>query len=81
MKLPRNVAADELIKSLQKIGYLVTRQKGSHIRLTCILPTGEHHLTIPNHNPIKIGTLSAILTDVSRFHKISKEELINKIFG
>ncbi|MBX2900855.1 MAG: type II toxin-antitoxin system HicA family toxin [Cyclobacteriaceae bacterium] len=81
MKLPRNVAGDELVKSLQKIGYVIIRQKGSHIRLTCVLSIGEHHLTIPNHNPIKIGTLSAILSDISRFHKISKEELINKIFG
>ncbi len=31
MKLPRNVSGNELIKSLQKIGYTVTRQKGSHI--------------------------------------------------
>ncbi len=31
MKLPRNVSARELIKSLGKIGYEVTRQKGSHV--------------------------------------------------
>lgn len=80
MKLSRNVAGDELVKSLQKIGYVISRQKGSHIRMTCSLPQGEHHITIPNHNPIKIGTLAAILSDISSFHKISKEELINKIF-
>jgi predicted RNA binding protein YcfA (HicA-like mRNA interferase family) len=81
MKLPRNVAGNELIKSLQKIGYSVSRQKGSHIRLTCSLPTGEHHVTIPNHDPIKIGTLSSIVSDIAQAHTISKQELINRIFG
>ena len=81
MKLPRSVSGNELIKSLQKIGYTVTRQKGSHIRLTCLLPNTEHHITIPNHDPIKIGAFSAILTDVAAIHQISKQELINKIFG
>ncbi len=79
MKLPRSVSGDELIKSLQKVGYSVTRQKGSHVRLSCSLPTGDHRIT--NHNPIKIGTLSAILTEIAQFHKLSKQELLNKIFG
>ncbi len=81
MKLPRNVSGTELIKSLQKIGYIVIRQKGSHVRLTCKLPNFEHHLTIPNHDPIKIGTLSAIISDIAETHQISKQELVDKIFG
>lgn len=80
MKLPRNVSSRELIKSLGKIGYEITRQKGSHIRLTCIYPN-VHHITIPDHDPIKIGTLSAILAEVARSRNQSKEELINQIFG
>jgi predicted RNA binding protein YcfA (HicA-like mRNA interferase family) len=62
MKIPRNVSARELIKSLSKIGYEVSRQKGSHIRLTCSFPK-THHVTIPNHDPIKIGTLAAIINE------------------
>lgn len=81
MKLPRNVSGNELIKSLQKIGYIITRQKGSHVRLTCNLPHGEHHITIPFHNPIKIGTLSSIIADIAQAHQVSKSELTNKIFG
>jgi predicted RNA binding protein YcfA (HicA-like mRNA interferase family) len=80
MKLPRNVSAREIVKSLGKIGYEVTRQKGSHIRLTCNFPN-VHHITIPNHDPIKIGTLAAILTDVAVARNQTKEELINQIFG
>ncbi|MDJ0658694.1 MAG: type II toxin-antitoxin system HicA family toxin [Crocosphaera sp.] len=34
MKLPRDLSSDDLIKALSKLGYGVTRQTGSHIRLT-----------------------------------------------
>jgi predicted RNA binding protein YcfA (HicA-like mRNA interferase family) len=80
MKLPRNISARELIKLFGKIGYEITRQKGSHIRLTCSFPK-EHHVTIPNHDPIKVGTLSAILSDVATARNQTKEEVINQIFG
>ena len=80
MKLPRNISASELISSLHKFGYEISRQKGSHIRLTT-LSNGEHHITIPNHNPIKLGTLSSILGDVSEHFKLTKEETITKLFG
>ena len=63
MKLPRDLSGEALVTALSKLGYVVDRQTGSHIRLTT-KENGEHHLTIPNHSPIKIGTLSAILRDV-----------------
>ena len=80
MKSLHNISAQELIKSLQVLGYTVTRQTGSHIRLTTN-KNGEHHITIPNHNPIKIGTINSILTDVAIHHKNSKIEIINTIFS
>ncbi len=52
MRLPRDMPSKELIKLLKKFGYEISRQKGSHIRLTTFLE-GEHHITIPNHNPIR----------------------------
>ncbi len=76
MKMPRDLSSDHLIKVLQKLEYSVTRQKGSHLRLTKRYIDGEHHITIPNHNPIKIGTLNNILNDLSLRTKLSKEELI-----
>jgi predicted RNA binding protein YcfA (HicA-like mRNA interferase family) len=57
MKLPRDVSGSDLAKALRRLGYQVTRQTGSHLRLTTT-ERGEHHVTIPNHNPLKIGTLS-----------------------
>ena len=78
MKIPRNVSANTLIKLLRKQGYVETRQTGSHIRLTT-QNHGQHHVTIPNHDPIKIGTLSAILNDVSEHLKMKKEELLKML--
>lgn len=74
MKIPRDITGTELAKILSKFGYKVTRQKGSHIRISTTT-NGEHHVTIPNHNPIKVGTLSSILKDVANHLGVSKEEL------
>lgn len=79
MRLPRDISSIELIKLLQKFGYQISRQKGSHIRLTTS-QQGEHHITIPNHNPIRLGTLSSILNDVAIHFKKTKEEIANEIF-
>ena len=75
MRLPRDVSADQLIKALKVLGYEATRQTGSHIRLSILQPR-KHHLTIPNHKPVRVGTLAAILDDVAAQLKLSREELI-----
>ena len=80
MKLPRNLSASELIKALSKYHYSVERQKGSHIRLTTTVK-GQHHITIPNHEPLKIGTLSAILGDIANYLGKTKEEVIQELFS
>ena len=79
MKLPRDMNAPELIKSLQRIGYRVVRQSGSHIRLQTDQPR-SHALTVPNHSPLKIGTLSAILNDVAAYHDLTKDALLKLLF-
>jgi predicted RNA binding protein YcfA (HicA-like mRNA interferase family) len=79
MKLPRDIDALDLIKALYEFGYEPTRQTGSHIRLTT-QQNGQHHITIPNHDPIKIGTLNTILTEVAQHLGFSKQELIDGLF-
>jgi len=65
MKVPRDVSADRLITVLKRLGYAVVRQTGSHIRLSKTLSDDcEHNITVPNHKPIKIGTLQGIVTQV-----------------
>ncbi len=76
MKLPRDESGASLIKKLSLLGYKVTRQKGSHIRLTVTNHETEHHITIPNHDPIKIGLLAKILNEVATQLEITKEELL-----
>jgi predicted RNA binding protein YcfA (HicA-like mRNA interferase family) len=79
MKLPRDLDAETLIKALNRLGYSVTRQTGSHIRLRCLEP--NHALTIPNHHPIRIGTLAAILLDLETVHGLDREGLLLRLFG
>lgn len=81
MRLPRDLSSHELVRSLSKFGYVTTRQTGSHIRLTSHLKGAEHHVTIPAHDALKIGTLSQILNDVAIYLEVSREELIKALFG
>jgi predicted RNA binding protein YcfA (HicA-like mRNA interferase family) len=62
------------------IGYQVTRQTGSHLRLTT-LQAGEHHVTIPLHDALRVGTLAGILGDVAEHLRITREELAARLFG
>lgn len=79
MKIPRDITGTTLVKRLSKYGYSVTRQTGSHIRLTTH-ENGKYSITIPSHNPIKVGTLSSILNDIAKHHNITKQKLIDTLF-
>ncbi len=52
---------DQVIRALQRDGWIVVRQKGSHIRLQKHTSTETLKLTSPAHRPIKRTTLSHIL--------------------
>jgi predicted RNA binding protein YcfA (HicA-like mRNA interferase family) len=78
MKLPRDLTGLQLVKNLEILGYQVSRQTGSHIRITT-LQSGEHHLTVPAHNPLKTGTLSAILNDIAQHFNLTREELLSRL--
>ena len=80
MRLPRDVSGAELVKQLARLGYCVTRQTGSHIRLTCDQPQ-PHHLTVPNHSPLRIGTLAAIIADVAAHRRLDRDDVLRKLFG
>lgn len=80
MKLARDLSGRELAKALQVLGYRVTRQTGSHIRLTTS-ERGEHHVTVPDHDPLRVGTLGGILADVAAHFDLSREGLAKRLFG
>ena len=77
MRIPRDVGARDLVRALRNLGYEVRRQDGSHIRLTT-KTGGEHHITVPAHQPLKVGTLSAILKEVGAHHRLTVDELVAK---
>lgn len=79
MKLPRDLSGDDLAKALDKLDYEPTRQTGSHLRLT-IPRNGEHHVTVPRHDPLKVGTLGGILRDVGEHAGMSRDELMRLLF-
>ena len=79
MKLPRDLSGRELAKAAGILGYEITRQTGSHIRLTTTR-NGEHHLTIPAHDVLKVGTLAAILGNIAAHFEISRDEVANTLF-
>ena len=79
MKSPRSVSAKQLIKLLTGYGCTFASQKGSHIKITT-QRNGEHHLAIPNHDPIKTRTLNAILRQVAEHLGKTKEDVFNELF-
>jgi len=80
MRLPRDLTGAQLIRALSQLGYTPTRQTGSHVRLTCESPA-QHHVTIPLHDPLRIGTLAAILVAVADAHGMTREALQQRILG
>lgn len=80
MRLPRDLSGEELAVLLGHYDYEITRQTGSHMRLTTTRG-GEHHITVPRHRSLRAGTLSAILRDVAEHLDIPRQTLLETLFG
>jgi predicted RNA binding protein YcfA (HicA-like mRNA interferase family) len=80
MRLPRDLSGPDLAHALRVLGYRITRQTGSHLRLTTSLG-GEHHVTIPNHDPLRVGTLAGILAEVARHDGATRDEVAARLFA
>jgi predicted RNA binding protein YcfA (HicA-like mRNA interferase family) len=74
MKLPRGISGDRLILALERLGYSVIRQKGSHVRLRNEGPPA-HMITVPLHRALRMGTLHSILSDVAQMRSISVDSI------
>ncbi len=79
MRVPRDLDGAELIGRLRTLGYEPTRQSGSHVRLTRRSDEGDHHVTVPLHSPLRVGTLNAILSDVAARLGVGKDEVIRRV--
>jgi predicted RNA binding protein YcfA (HicA-like mRNA interferase family) len=80
VKLPRDVSGQDLARALRPCGYKVTRQVGSHMRLSTD-ERGVHHITIPAHDHLRVGTLEYILASVAHHLGVDRQELELKLFG
>ena len=81
MKIPRDVSGRDLVRRLRRLGYEITRQVGSHIRLTSNLRGTSHHVTVPDHRELRVGTLRGILGDVALHLEMPVEALVEQLFG
>jgi len=71
-KLPV-ISGDKLIRALGKFGYVVVRQKGSHVRLRHSTDPQRLPITVPLHDEIALGTLRRILRDAA----VTGEQLLS----
>lgn len=78
MKIPRDCDGAVLARALRRLGYEIQRQTGSHIQLTT-QRGGEHHVSIPDHRPLKVGLLHGVLKDVAGHHNLTVEELVAQL--
>jgi predicted RNA binding protein YcfA (HicA-like mRNA interferase family) len=79
VRIPRDVNGQLLAERLRRHGYVLTRQTGSHMRLSRSSDGQQQHLTIPAHKPLRVGTLRQILKDVASQLGCSMEEVISSL--
>lgn len=80
MRLPRDISGRDLARALRRFGYVVTRETGSHMRLTT-QEHGEHHVTVPDHANLRVGTLAGILSDVAAHLQLKRDALASELFS
>jgi predicted RNA binding protein YcfA (HicA-like mRNA interferase family) len=61
----------EALRALERLGFSITRQTGSHVRLA----RGNRRVTVPMHRNLVVGTLQSIL----RQARISLEDFVNAL--
>ena len=77
-RLPQ-ISGRDLVKLLHSLGYETVRQRGRHVRLRKQAPVGEHNVTVPDHKVLAKGTLNDILSQVSLWNGIPKEDLLARL--
>jgi len=76
----RRLSGTEVVAIFQKFGFVVMSQRGSHVKLRRLSPTGERQtLVIPNHRELDAGTCRAIMRQASRY--IASDQLALHFFS
>lgn len=69
-KLPQ-LSGGDIVRVLQTLGFMVVRQKGSHI----VLRRGSSGCVVPNHREVKLGTLMGVLKQAG----VSSEDFLKAL--
>lgn len=79
MKVPRDLSGAQLIKVLcRDWGYPLVHQEGSHVILQTETP-GHQRLSVPNHNPMRVGTLNGIVRAVATHKGADRQTLLDSL--
>ena len=80
MRLPRDLYGRDLAQGLcSRWGYAKVNQVGSHIILQTETPR-RHRVSIPDHKPLRLGTLNAILREVAAAKGVSREDIVASLY-
>jgi predicted RNA binding protein YcfA (HicA-like mRNA interferase family) len=75
-KIPRNLDSNDFIKLLKYLNYNFVHQRGSHIKFSKTINDSKFSISLPNHKPLKVGTLSAIINQICIQNNMQKDEII-----
>jgi predicted RNA binding protein YcfA (HicA-like mRNA interferase family) len=79
VKVPRDLSGAQLIKVLcRDWDYHTVHQEGSHVILQTETP-GHQRLSVPNHNPLRVGTLNGILRAVAIHKRVDRQALLDSL--
>ena len=79
MKVPRDLNGGEVVKVLRRHwNYRQVNQEGSHIVLETDVPT-HHRLAVPNHSPIRVGTLNSIIRAVAAHKNVDRQAVLDSL--
>jgi len=79
MKIPRDISGAHLARILcRRWQYVKVHQAGSHIILETSEPSHQR-IAIPDHHPLRLGTLSSILRTVARHKAVPRDAIISSL--
>jgi predicted RNA binding protein YcfA (HicA-like mRNA interferase family) len=67
-----HLSGREIIRALERLGFVQARQRGSHVVMKKSTPEGSIGCVVPLHDEVAIGTLRSILKQA----KVSPDEFV-----
>ena len=76
----KNLSGQDVLKIFAKFGFEKVDQEGSHIRMTTRMRR-EHHVTVPDHKVLPLGTFRAIPREAACHFECTSEEILSRLLG